>query len=114
MSNSILTPPAVPNALQLLQVEAKLLATSQQQALLKINQAFNNTLAFIWGDPTKAQERFNAFTSLGYKATDLFVNAAAYSALITVLTGTAPASPIPNGYSVASNVDGTVTVTKTV
>jgi hypothetical protein len=112
MSNSIIpaAPAAPPTAAQLLQQRATMLANQQAQAFRQVQQVFQQTAAFIWKDPAKAQAAFDAFTSAGFKASDLFVNAGAYSAMVQAVTGTAPPSPVPAGWSYTVNADGSVTV----
>ena len=91
-------------------LRATSLAKQQASAVQQVVNIFQLTAQFIWQDPTKAQAKFDAFTAAGYKATDLFVNAEAYIAFVTVLNGAAPASAVPTGYSYTLNADGTVTV----
>ena len=112
MSNSIITaaPTTPPAPAQLLQQRAAMLANQQAQAFRQVQQAFGQTAAFLWKDPTQAQAAFDAFTAAGFKASDLFVNASAYSAMVQAVTGTAPPSPVPDGWSYTVNADGSVTV----
>jgi hypothetical protein len=112
MSNSIITtaPSAPPTPAQTLQQRATLLANQQAQAFRQVQQIFQQTAAFIWKDPAKAQAAFDAFTAAGFRASDLFVNASAYSAMVQAVTGTAPPSPVPAGWSYTINSDGSVTV----
>ena len=73
MSNSIITttPPAPPTPAQQLQQRATMLATQQSMAFRQAQQAFQQTAAFIWGNPSNAQAAFDAFTAAGFKAADL-------------------------------------------
>lgn len=65
MSNSIITaaPTTPPAPAQLLQQRAAMLANQQAQAFRQVQQAFGQTAAFLWKDPTKAQAAFDAFTA---------------------------------------------------
>lgn len=109
MPNSIITvsTPTPPP----LQAQAKVLALQQANAFRQVVAVFNATSQFIWSDPTKAQAAFDAFSAAGYKASDLFANAEAAMTLIATLTGSAPASPVPTGWTYTINPDSTVTVT---
>ena len=88
---------------------AKLLAQIQRQ--LSSNQSiFTAISAFIWQNSAglTPQQAFNYF---GPNAGTLVQLSSAYQAVSQIFTGQTPASPIPAGYAVAPNPDGTVTVT---
>jgi hypothetical protein len=93
------------------------LTTDQQQAQAFINviqrqwQAlggvFTQIATWVWANPTLTPQQ--AFDAFGTNATSLCVLANAYLALLTAV-GAPAASPVPAGYSLTMNADGTVTV----
>jgi hypothetical protein len=113
MANSIIlipSNPTPPSPTQILQQQANNLAIQQANAFRTVVSVFSATTAFIWGDPTKAQSKFDAFTAAGFKASDLVTNAEAAIALIGAITGVTPPSPVPDGYSLTIHPDNSVTV----
>ncbi len=91
------------------------LAAQAQGVRSQINRQYRDltslatqTAAFIWQNPSKAtpQQVFDAF---GTDAGDLVKLTAAFVALITAITGTAP-NLVPPGVKVTVNSDNTVTV----
>ena len=115
MSNPIInvTPPTPPTPEQRLQNQAKALVNQQNRAFSQLGQIYQVVLQFIWSDPATAQAKFDAFTAAGFNASGLLTNAVAYQTLYQTVTGVALASPLPEGYSLQPNQDGTVTVNYT-
>jgi hypothetical protein len=96
--------PTRPSPLQRRAAQHKKQLQSKWDELAKL---FESLGYFIWKDKDP-QSVLNAF---GTDAADLFKCSSAYRTMVQSYTGTAPASPIPKGWSYTLNSDGTVTVT---
>ncbi len=78
-----------------------------QQQWNQLGNLFTNIANWVWANPSLTPQQ--AFDAFGTNATSLCVLANAYLALLTA-AGAPAASPVPAGYSLTMNADGTVTV----
>jgi hypothetical protein len=125
MANSILDEPT---PLTDIQKGVNRCVALQKNAKALCDRADAETAEFIWNNPSQAEAKFAAFQSAGRINRDLLVNAEAYAVQQQVLSGgkvtydangtatitggTIPPSPVPAGWSITENPDGSVSVTE--
>jgi hypothetical protein len=104
--SSLVTNPPPPFSITPTQLAGQLHGKAYRQ--FQDNQALAVELSkFIWSNPANAQAQFNLF---GTNAAGLCVLASAYVAFVAAATASPPISPMPEGWDVTPNSDGTVTV----